>query len=70
MRLLEQARELRELASWYRSWDNVGTADERRWRAGFANYLDRLAAEMEFAQMRDRTPGRALASTEKHAALR
>ena len=44
---MEQPRELRELASWYRSWAEIGNKEDRCWREGFAEYLDERAAEIE-----------------------
>ena len=44
---MEQPRELRELASWYRNWAELGNKGDRGWREGFAEYLDRRATEIE-----------------------
>lgn len=44
---MEQPGELRELARWYRFWAELGTKADRDWRAEFAEYLDRRAAELE-----------------------
>lgn len=44
---MEHPRELRELASWYRSWAELGDKADRGWREGFADYLERRAAEVE-----------------------
>ncbi|HLY06627.1 MAG TPA: hypothetical protein VKR31_12860 [Rhizomicrobium sp.] len=44
---MEQPGELRELASWYRSWAELGNKADRGWREGFAEYLDQRAAEIE-----------------------
>jgi len=45
--VVEQPGELRELASWYRSWAELGNKADRGWREGFAEYLDQRAAEIE-----------------------
>jgi hypothetical protein len=44
---LEQPHELRELAKWYRGWAEFGNARDRAWQAGFAEYLERRATEIE-----------------------
>ena len=44
---MEQPRELRELAGWYRSWAELGNKADRGWREGFAEYLERRASEIE-----------------------
>jgi hypothetical protein len=38
---------LRARAQWYRSFAELGTADERVWRKQMAEYFDRLAADVE-----------------------
>lgn len=44
---MEQPQELRELAIWYRSRAELGSEADRDWRAGFAEYLEKRAAEIE-----------------------
>jgi len=44
---LEQPHELRELASWYRSWAEVGCDEDRAWRIGFADFLEKRAGEID-----------------------
>jgi hypothetical protein len=46
-RAVEQPQELRELAIWYRSRAELGSEADRDWRAGFAEYLEKRAAEIE-----------------------
>ena len=49
---LDNPRELREMAEWYRGMAEVGHTDARAWRIGFADYLDKRAAEIELVQER------------------
>ena len=56
---MEQPHELRELAVWYRGWTDVGSDDDRAWREGSAAYLENLAGEIEYVQMRDEQHGQA-----------
>ena len=49
---MEQPHELRELANWYRGWANFGRDEDRAWRGGFADYLEKLAGEIEYVQRR------------------
>jgi hypothetical protein len=45
---VEDAKELRRLAEWYRAFAELaGNADERRARLDMAEYLERRAAELE-----------------------
>ena len=44
---MEQPRDLRELANWYRNWAELGNKADRGWREGFAAYLERRAADIE-----------------------
>jgi hypothetical protein len=44
---LEDARELRKLAQWYRAFAEVGHSDYREGRLKLAEYLDRRAGELE-----------------------
>jgi hypothetical protein len=50
---LEQPHELRAQAQWFRSWAGFGTDADRAWLEGFADYLEKLAGEIEFEQTRD-----------------
>jgi len=47
---MEHPQELRELASWYRNRAELGNHADRDWRAGFAQYLEKHAAEIEHLQ--------------------
>jgi len=47
MDAMEHPGDLRELASRYRSWAELGNKADRGWREGFAEYLDQRAAEIE-----------------------
>ncbi len=44
---MEDARELRKLAEWYRAFAGVGDPAVRDERRKFADYLERRAAELE-----------------------
>ena len=44
---MDDARQLRELAEWYRAFAEVGRTELRADRLKFADYLDRLAEQME-----------------------
>lgn len=46
---MDDARELRRLADWYRAFAEVGILAERAGRLKFAEYLERRAAELERA---------------------
>jgi hypothetical protein len=49
---LEQPHELRAQAKWLRGWADFGTDAERAWRDGLADYLEKLAGEIEYVQTR------------------
>jgi len=59
-RKLQRPQELRAQAEWYRGWSDFGTAEDRAWREGLAEYLEKLANEIEYR--------RARAEQRKHAA--
>jgi hypothetical protein len=44
---MNDARELRKLAEWYRAFADVGHSSERSDRLKFAEYLERRAEELE-----------------------
>jgi len=44
---MNDARELRKLAEWYRAFAEVGHTSERSDRLKFAHYLERRAEELE-----------------------
>jgi hypothetical protein len=44
---MEDARELRKLAEWYRAFAEIGHSDEREGRSRLAEYLERRADELE-----------------------
>ena len=44
---MEDPRELRKLAEWYRAFAEVGRIEERESRLKLAEYLERRAAELE-----------------------
>lgn len=50
---LEQPCSLRKLAAWYRGMADVGHTDERAWRIGFAEYLEKRANEIEHVEKCD-----------------
>jgi hypothetical protein len=50
---LEQPHELRAQAKWLRGWADFGTDADRAWREGLADYLEKLAGEIEYMQTRD-----------------
>jgi len=47
---VDRTRELRELAKWYRGLAKVGREEDRAWRIGFAEHLERVVAEIEFVE--------------------
>jgi hypothetical protein len=44
---MEDARELRNLAEWYRAFAEIGHSDEREGRLKLAEYLERRADELK-----------------------
>jgi hypothetical protein len=44
---VEDARELRKLAEWYRAFAEVGRSEHREGRLQLADYLERRARELE-----------------------
>ncbi len=50
---MEDARELRRLAEWYRAFAEVGDPAARGDRLKFAEYLKRRAAELERREAAD-----------------
>jgi hypothetical protein len=44
---VEDARELRKLAEWYRAFAEVGHSEHREDRLKLAEYLERRAAELD-----------------------
>ena len=44
---MDDARELRELAKWYRAFAEVGHSSKRSDRLKFADYLEHRAKELE-----------------------
>jgi hypothetical protein len=48
--LAQQPDELREMAQRWRDFAAVGHDEDRDWRIGFAEYLERLAAELDLAR--------------------
>jgi len=44
---MDDARELRKLAEWYRAFAEVGHSSRRSDRLKFAEYLERRAEELE-----------------------
>jgi hypothetical protein len=44
---VEDARELRKLAEWYRAFAEVGHSEHRESRLKLADYLERRAGELE-----------------------
>ena len=44
---MDDAQELRKLAEWYRAFAEVGHSAARRDRLKFAEYLERIAKELE-----------------------
>jgi hypothetical protein len=44
---MEDARELRKLAEWYRAFAEVGRSEHREGRLQLADYLERRARELE-----------------------
>ena len=44
---MEDPRDLRRLAEWYRRMGEIGHTDDRAWRVSFADYLERRAREIE-----------------------
>jgi hypothetical protein len=53
----ERAEDLRILAKWYRAFAEVASGEnERRWRADFAEYLEREAADAALAPAKDGAP--------------
>jgi hypothetical protein len=54
---MEDARELRKLAEWYRAFAEVaGSAEARLDRLKFADYLERRAAELDKHAANDNDP--------------
>ncbi|HTT82933.1 MAG TPA: hypothetical protein VMF67_05600 [Rhizomicrobium sp.] len=47
---MERPQQLRKLADWYRGFAEAGRDEDRAWRIGFAEYLEKVAAEIEFVQ--------------------
>jgi len=50
---MQQPRELRKLADWYRGFAKVGHDEGRAWRVSFAEYLEKLADEIKHVGRRD-----------------
>ena len=50
---MQKPHDLRKLAEWYRGIAAVGHTDECAWRVGFAEYLEKLADEIEHVERRD-----------------
>ena len=50
---MEDARELRMLAEWYRAFAEVGHSDQREDRRWMAEYLERKADELEQRAAKD-----------------
>ncbi len=50
---MRRSDQLRDLAEWYRGWAKAGRDEDRAWRLGFADYLEKLATEADAA---DRGP--------------
>ena len=50
---MEDARELRMLAEWYRAFAEVGHSDQREDRLWMAQYLERKADELEQRAAKD-----------------
>jgi hypothetical protein len=48
-RAMEDSEHLRKMAEWHRGMARVGHTDSRQWRERFADYLERLADELEAA---------------------
>jgi hypothetical protein len=52
---VENERELRTLAEWYRAFAEVGHSDQREDRLWMAEYLERKADELETLAAKDQT---------------
>ena len=50
---MQQPQELRKSADWYRGFAKVGHDEDRAWRNSFAEYLEKLADEIEHIGRRD-----------------
>jgi hypothetical protein len=50
---LDQVRELRRRAQWYREFADVGSADNKELRLSLARHFDRMADEAEARAMKD-----------------